>query len=481
MNLPKLSTPGLSTNRLALAAVFLGTFFLFLALSQPIASTWIDPWAKIPAQDEALYAHATLRIASGEDPLTPHFLGRLLLVKPPLLLWLSAAAVKLFGFHLWALRLPSLLAASAVATLLFRRTGPIGLLLLLSRPFWLHRAGLLLMDDLLTLLWLLALLLLEKDPKLACPQSPWLFGALLGLAIMTKWFAGALPLALLLFTRPALPALVRLLLALLAVATPWHAYQFLVHRDWFLAEYIGVELLTYAVQAPVQSTAESALAFYAARSLWLLPLLPPLFLARPGRLPALWLAILTLATLTYGFHNASYLAPFAPFLLLLAPKPIPWYFAGLALLLASAPAPPQLPPVDARFAHREVLHLDPDDQLTTTLALDATVRYILFLEHLPPNGPLDFEARGIAVPVDRFLANPAAQVDVILAPTLDQLRQLILASPQRDFLLPAATWQALAPFTPPHDLTTHGPKIWLRSRSPQPGPRPNHFPALTLP
>lgn len=484
MSLLKSFTPSLSNNRLVLAAVFLLTLALQVWLASPVATAWIDPWAKIPAQDEALYAHPTLRMASSmasvEDWLTPRFLGRPLLVKPPLVLWLSAASVKLFGAHLWALRLPSLLAAAGVATIVFRLTGPVGLLLLLSRGFWLHRAGLLLMDDLLTLLWLLATLLLQRDPKLAQRLSPWLFGALVGLAIMTKWFAGALPLALLLYTRPSLPALLRSALALIVVAAPWHLYQFVVNHDWFLAEYIGVELLTYAVKAPVQSTSESAWVFYGSRSLFLLPLLIVLWRRPLERTMAVWMGILVVATLGYGFHNASYLAPLAPFLLVCSRGPIAWYFAPLAALLWASPALPPVEPISSRFAGREVLHLDPDDQLRTALSPGATVRYILFLDHLPPNGPLDFEARGIAAPVDRFLASPEAKLDVVLAPNLDQLRHLILASPQRDFLLPPRTWQALAPFTPPHEVL-QGQKVWLRSRTPQPGPRPNQFPLLSGP
>jgi hypothetical protein len=479
----KSSTPNPSPNkRFLLPLVFLLSSFVPAGPRTELAQAWTDPAARIPAQDEALYAHGTLRIAQGEDILTPHFLGRLSLVKPPLLLWLSAASTKIFGPHPWALRLPSILAAAATLTLVFHLGGPVAWLLLATRLDWTHRAGLLLMDDLLTLLYCLCAWLLIRDPKLTQRYSGYLFGLLIGLAVMTKWFAGLLPLALLLYARPKPRRLLEISFALTATAAPWHLYQFFANRDWFLAEYLGVELFTYAFRAPLQSTAEPAWSFYGSRLLYSLPLLaPPLwaFARRKTLEPsfALLTLVITAALFAYSYRNATYLTPLLPALLLCHRGWIPWYFAPLALILAPIPPLPALDPVDNRYQGRELLCLDPDENLRSSLAPDATVRYILFLDHLPPNGPLDFEKRGIAVSVPQFLNNPSPQVDAILAPNLDALRQLILASPQRDFLIPQNTWRTLN-LNPPHQVLS-GVKIHLQSRNPQPGPRPNRFPALS--
>ncbi len=452
----------------------LSAVLLTVARTEPeIAQAWIDPWAAIPAQDEALYSHAALRMAAGEDPLTPQFLGRKLLVKPPLAMWLSAASHRL-GL---GLRLPHVLAAAGIATIVYAHAGPVGWLLLVSRGYWRERAGLLMMDDLLVLFYILALVTLLRDPKLERSRSPWFFGAMIGLAVMTKWFAGFLPLALLAWTRPSPQRIAQVLAALTVIAAPWHLYQYLANRDWFLAEYIGVELLTYATTAPVQSTQEGTLSFYASRAAWLLPcLLPALWSYWRGRsnsTASIWCAICLAAALAYGYHNASYLLPLAPALLLIPVSHLTWHWIPLAMLFAIGPAmlPAKAPGVILN--RREVLHLDVSDQFRTSLAQGATVRYIIFLEHLPPNGPLDFEARGIAKNVDAFLASPGPEVDVILAPNLAALQKLIAQSPQRDFILPTTVWKNLDPNIIPQqtDAWIEPQKIWLKSQRPQPGPR----------
>jgi hypothetical protein len=467
VNLEKLSTPGHWANSYyALAVVFLLSCFIPGGPRTEIATAPLDPILATPAQDEALYAHGTLRMANGEDWLTPHFLGRPLLVKPPLLQWLGALSFKLFG----SLRLPSILAAAAILTIVYKQTGPIGWLLLASTRLWQARAGLFLMDDLLTLFYLLAVL--------ASPQSPRVMGAFVGLAIMTKWFAGVLPLALFLWARPPLRKWLEAALVILAITLPWHLYQYFANHDWFLAEYLGVELLGYAFNAPVQASQQSQLSYYLPRLLYLFPLAFPLVRRRWNPAFLVWLGVLLCGIFAYSYRNATYLAPIAPALLLAHRGWIPPVFAPLALaFFLPWPQPqPQLP-INQDFQGREVLHLDPDDQLRSTLLPGATVRYIFLIEHLPPNGPLDFERLGIAQSVSAFLQNPNSKVDAILAKDLDQLRHLIEASPQRDFILPEKVWRALA-ISPPH-LVQLGPKVILRSRSPKPGPRPNAFPYFT--
>ncbi|WP_031495547.1 ArnT family glycosyltransferase [Bryobacter aggregatus] len=465
----------------ALVLVFVLSAFL-IEPSAPVAAAFVDPAAGTLAQDEALYAHSILRIANGETPLTPQFLGRLSLVKPPLFHWLSAASLRLFGPHLWALRLPGILAAAGVLTLLYATLGPVGWLLCFSQYLWRARAGLAMMDDLLTLLYLLAVLWIAKDRKLEGRGSAWVFGALVGLAVMTKWFAGVLPLAMLFWGRPPWRRWVEVAVATAVVALPWHAYQFFANREWFLAEYLGVELLSYAVAAPVQSTQESHWHFYAVRAQTLWPLFVPLLLRRWSPVWLVWCGVLSLAIAAYSYQNASYLVPLVPAILLCSRGWLPLWLAPLALVgwLGNGPASPGLRPIGSDLAEREVLHLDADDQLRTALSPDATLRYVFLLEHLPPNGPLDFEQRGIAKSTERFLADPGAQVDAVLVKDLDALRLLIAGSPQRDFLLPPKAWAALA-MSVPHEVIVETTKIRLKSRHPVAGPRPNRFQLLDGP
>ncbi len=478
VNLRKLSTPGAwSSSRPILALVFLFSLFCLGGPSSQIATVPLDPILATPAQDEALYSHGILRMAAGQDWLTPQFLGRPLLVKPPLLQWLSAASIQAFGSHLWALRLPSILAAAAILTILFHATGPVGWLLLVSTNLWRSRAGLVLMDDLLTLFYLVAILQFARDPKLTFRWAAYIVGAAVGLAIMTKWFAGVLPLALFLWARPPLRRWIEASVAILILALPWHLYQINVNHDWFLAEYFGVELLGYAFRAPVQASADSQLSYYLPRLALILPLTIPLAARRWNPIWIFWCGVLLASIFAYSYRNTTYLAPLAPALLLCHRGWIHWGFAPLALAaLLSYPLPQSPPPLSHDFKGREVLHLDPDDQLRTTLYPGTTVRYIFLIEHLPPNGPLDFEKLGIARSVRDFLKTPVAKVDAVLAANLDELRFLIEASPERDFILPPQIWQQLKVMSP-HEVRV-GSKVWLRSRNPQPGPRPNTFPLM---
>lgn len=467
------------SSRPALIFVFLLSCFVPAGPRNPLATTPLDPILATPAQDEALYAHGTLRMAAGESWLTPRFLGRPLLVKPPLLQWLSAASVKLLGPHSLALRLPALLAAAAILTLVYHATGPIGWLILAANPLWRARAGLLLMDDLLTIFSLLAVFFVLRDPRWQRSLTPFLFGSLVGLAIMTKWFAGVLPLAILLWARPSWPATLRIAVSMTVIVLPWHLYQFLTNHDWFLAEYLGVELFGYAVAAPVQASADTHLSYYGPRFLWLLPCAVPLLLRRWHTPWLLWTATLLAAIFLYNYRNIAYLAPLAPALLLAYRGWLPLWLAPLAAsCLLPWPQPqPQIPLGDA-FRGREVLHLDPDDQLRTSLQPGATVRYLFLTAHLPPNGPLDFEKLGIAKNSVDFLVQHGPEVDAVLVANLDALRLLIEASPQRDFLLPEKVWSALAWISPHHDVL-YQHKVWLRSRRPSPGPRPTPIPLVT--
>lgn len=459
-------------------------FSLFLCTSRnPIAFTNLDPAGRILSQDEALYAHTALRMHTSGEYATPHFLGRLLLVKPPLLQWLGVASMRVFGPSLQALRAPSALAAALVLTLVYVFAGPVGFALLATRHHWVDRAGLFLMDDLLTLFYCLAVLCLQRDPRLERRWSAVGFGAAVGLAVLTKWFAGFLPVLLLLWARPTWRKVFAAAGVAAIIAMPWHVYQLIVNREWFLAEYLGVELLTFAFDAPVQATPGSVWSFYLPRAWYLLPLVAPLTLGlfHKHRWSTLWLAwcgVLVASILAYSYRNPVYLAPLAPALLLAHRGWIHWAFLPLCLLGAFGGdlAPEQPEPISRRFAGREVIHVDVDDQLRTTLSPGATVRYAFLAEHLPPNGTLDFEQRGIARRVDDFMRNPGPEVDVVLAKDIEELRRLVWQSPTRDFVMPYRTFVALGE-VPPHEVID-GRRVWLKSRQPRPGPRAFEFPLL---
>jgi len=73
--------------RRAFCAVAFIAFLLLVprAANIGMAGAYVDPVGHITAQDEALYAHSAIMMATRGDWLTPHIMGRFGLYKPPLL------------------------------------------------------------------------------------------------------------------------------------------------------------------------------------------------------------------------------------------------------------------------------------------------------------------------------------------------------------------------------------------------------------
>ncbi len=447
-----------------------------------LADAWVDPVGRIAAQDEAVYSHTALRMAREGDWLTPRFLERYVLYKPPLAYWLQAASVQLFGVSPFALRLPSLLAAAAAAALVFRWVllanglwpAVAAVLLLTGSRLYFGLARLALMDALLTLCFVVALDALGRDPDLETRRARWVFGSATGCAILTKWLAGLLPVVLLVVfwsvtRRFRWRAALESGLAVLLVAAPWFLYQFAVHREWLLAEMFGVEFLGYAIGSPQQTSPEDALLFYGRRLLLMDPILCGLGLIALVRRRAVLLAsaaaALAFALFAYQYRNIAYTMPLAA-VFALAAAALPWRAWSCALLVALIAAkaawtgaPWSLPfqsenvlaqrdTLDAycRLARpNELILVEPRDDFAATVRPLAAVRYLWI--GLPASGGLDFRALGITATVDDFLAgrvargrgiDPRAVATVLDARTGEEAQRLMLARPETDFLTPDA-------------------------------------------
>ena len=299
-----------------------------------VGTAYSDPVSKLRAQDECTYANSALGLAHAGGWLTPKVLGRYLLFKPPLLVWLAGSSLKIFGQSLFALRLPALAAAACVAAILFwwmRRERPIliacaAAVLFLSNPL-MHIFARLCYTDMLVLAAISgALAFFYADPPLAHTRSLWLCGASLAAGVMAKNVAGLLPLFIVavycaLVPRDKRPPLARLTLVTLiaaALLAPWHIYQLIAHRQWFWADYVQVQLLGFGVKLPATSQ-ESQAAFYFRRlfltdpvlAALLVTALPFLISALRGRkqvLPALltaWFAIAAGALLLFPISKSS--------------------------------------------------------------------------------------------------------------------------------------------------------------------------------
>jgi len=452
-------------SRAILAGVFLASLLLLAwnAGTPGIASAYVDPVAKIQDQDEALYGSISLEVAKHGDWMTPVFLGRYELVKPPLLYWLEAAGMKIIGTGRLAMRLPSIFAGAATVTLVFawllaEGTGLpaalTGALLLLSSHlfFVLSRVGL--TDALLTFATTLAMFALARDPRLASRAAVWTFGLASGAAIMTKGIAGLFPLlALAMFCmvskeRPNWLRLAEAVAISAAVAAPWHLYELWRHTRWFWAEYVLGEIVTNSLASPTQSTQETHVAYYLKR---LIALDAPLAVAALAALAATlnqtrtrvlitwtrtrvllaWIAVVLAAALSFDYRNTSYLLPIFPALALLVagaiPKKLaPWALALAALLFAGkvagsgetwglpfaqeAAMPSEV--VLDRYASlkrgNQLILGDPDDEFYSACLNLPQVRY-LYVDpaHEAPKAPpahyaLDFEYLGVTITASDF-------------------------------------------------------------------------------
>jgi hypothetical protein len=330
---------------LATAGVFVASLAWFsLGVERSgIASVYTDPVSHIASQDEAVYGREAIEMAEDSHWLTPAYLGRYVLNKPPLMQWLAAASIRVFGISAWALRVPSLVAAALIAALVFWLVSRIhsmavaaGAVLLLISSHLFYVFARFAMTDMLLTLWLVAAMcVLARDPALGRASSFWVFAVCSGAAIMTKGAAGLLPLiALAIHTalaprdsRPRPAHLVAVCAVAAAVALPWHLYQLVVHPRWFVAEYILTQHLSVGVTAPPQYSNENHLVFYARRMFLTDPVLsvaaalslaPLLMKCRQRSVLLAWTAAVVAALFAFRFRSGSYLLPLIPPLAVLA-------------------------------------------------------------------------------------------------------------------------------------------------------------------
>lgn len=313
-----------------------------------LASGYVDPLLHARAQDEAVYGHAAANMVRTGHWLTPVFLDRLMLNKPPLLFWFGALTMRLLGIGPLVLRLTPIAAGILCCLLIYcwlRRSVPLtaalsGVLLLLSDAVFHAMARKFMTDILLTMLEIAALFVLSRDPRLARWSTPTLFGLLTGAAVLTKSAAGLLPLFVLVIylflqrgSRPAANRIAIVVAAVVLVAGPWHLYQWMEHRDWFMAEYVRFQLIGSGFAAPSRYTSDSNIVFYLERLLQMDPVLlllcctglPGLVSSwsRTGdqsdaRLLAAWSIAAFALLLIFGTRVAYYLLPLIPALVLLA-------------------------------------------------------------------------------------------------------------------------------------------------------------------
>src|SRR5579883_561815 len=364
------ATPSRRAIELAVMALLAAVALGFGIRSAGLASAYVDPFLHAHAQDEAVYGHAAASMVRTGQWLTPVFLHRLMLNKPPLLFWMGALSMRLLGVGPVVLRLTPILAGVFCCLLAFcwlRQSQSFaaaasGVVLLLSNAVFHSMARTFMTDILLTLLVTAAIFVLARDPRLERWRSVVFFGLSTGAAIMTKSAAGILPLLVFLIyfllrpdARPQLQRLIAAAAIAALVAAPWHLYQLLVHRDWFLAEYVRFQLIGTGITAPSRYSSDSGVAFYLRTLFEMDPLLFLLAcLAVPGlvaawnrqrketdaRLLTAWSIGAFAVLLVFGTRVAYYLLPLIPALVLISVRFSPlfrgrWAAPACALLLCA--------------------------------------------------------------------------------------------------------------------------------------------------
>jgi 4-amino-4-deoxy-L-arabinose transferase-like glycosyltransferase len=456
---PKPAAPDRATLiRLAIAVFAIAFAVLAWRISaDTVAASYVDPVDRIRAQDESLFVNSALGMERQGDWLTPKFMGRMFLFKPPMLVWLSVLSIKVFGVSLFSLRLASLLAGSlgvACAFVWCARAASLssGLLasgLLLLSPFWQTVSRLCITDVCAASFAVCALLFLACDPLLEKRLTPVGFGVASAASVLSKSVAGALPFVVLavyfvLSERRRRPRIGRVAVAACSAALttlPWYIYQLIVHPRWFWADYVEWQLLGIGVHANTGYFARSAV-FYIKRVAEMDPVLivaavvgligavqfsklrssPPALLA--------FCAVLVNVAALYAFQvrHLPYLALLLPslciFAVLCSPSLLrrPRVAVSCLVLLLSVkaigawPVRPSAPVLDAASAlrwyaglHRtsELLFVNPDDEFFSATIPLAKVRYCM----LDPDGAVmravpHYPPLGIILTADQFLQLP---------------------------------------------------------------------------
>src|SRR5581483_61593 len=137
--------------------LFALTCLLIRASRVGIAGDYLDPVAKISAQDEAFFVHSIVRMVRQGEWLTPRYMGRFSFFKPPLFMWLSGFSARIAGISRVALRFPLALLCSLAVGLVFLfaakirsvQAGLAAALLLVSNYLWNVSGAMVLTDALL--------------------------------------------------------------------------------------------------------------------------------------------------------------------------------------------------------------------------------------------------------------------------------------------------------------------------------------------
>lgn len=244
------SRPSLGLLAVSLAAVLaLSSFMMFWRLGATPLANW----------DEGIHAEVTREMSHDGAWISMSYRDQYYTAKPPLRFWLTAALFPVLGENEFSLRFWSATAGVATALLLtfwiwqmsnsMRLAFLAGALFTLGRFTLFHAFRTGETDGLFVLLFTAALYCYWRSRE----KPRWFigFGALVGLAVMTKSFAGLIPPLIVAidltvskkWSQIGFPIALSGVGAAAAIALPWHVAEFVRHGSTFWNSYFGFHVL----------------------------------------------------------------------------------------------------------------------------------------------------------------------------------------------------------------------------------------------
>ena len=349
-----------------------GSRSLVAAVVVLLAVIWLEPRGSALAEpDETRYAEIPREMLAANDLLVPRLNGVPYFEKPPLLYWLNAASLRVFGETPWAARLPTRLAGLGTTLLVLfaaRGIGSGGLaaaVLFLAAPIGFLFSRTNLTDGLLTFFFTASMLSGRAAVLRRESGRPWmgmaaLFGAMCAAAFLTKGLIAIVLSGSIFFiwavSTGRLPATLRTLvvspapIVFLVLAVPWFLAVERRHPGFLDFFFIREHFQRFATRA-----AKRTGPVYYFVPVLLLGFLPGIafFLrgfrkALRGTDPAffffVWFTVVFVFFSVSGSKLPPYLFPAIPAAAVLAARGLPepgargWWIAGAALTTAFAVA-----------------------------------------------------------------------------------------------------------------------------------------------
>lgn len=228
--------------------------------------------------DTGRYAAIGLHAWRSHDLLTLHIANQPYFNKPPLAILVHGLVLHAAGLSLALARLPTILAAAIVLVathaaarrLVPHRAAALAAMVLALTYEFFRRTREISLDMWQTALLACALYLAARALRANNPRTLILVGIPVGLALLVKPFVAILALPIIAIAlawagmplRRSTPPLALAAAVAGAIAAPWHLAMVDIHRDAFVSQYLGAEILSRAAGENIQSHTARPWHFY---------------------------------------------------------------------------------------------------------------------------------------------------------------------------------------------------------------------------